>query len=596
MGSGDGGARLCREEGALQRHAVGRGLASIGLLVLHVILGVGLLRPAMSFGQQPDGSAAVKGSAPEPPRDLVEPLGVKYRFTETYSQAENPAKPYLITQYQVGVHELSKTEKEKPQGAPERSEGSLRVIYTERPVQVTKLGEATDVVRRYDRFQAAGPLMPAPSNPPLLEGLSIWFHLHVGAFPEIFTLTEGRTLRQAEHRIVLNEIFFPSLTLILPSRPTRVGDKWDITRQAGRVLLGNHVPEDGAFRLEGTLLEVRKAAEGTARTAEFEISGELDLDEGNGAVKARVEFLFEPPQATPTPAKAVQGIVDAHGRITKIRMGRVQWFPIDETGRLRQINSSDVILERRPVKPPTVELPPLAKPPVANETNSWVVYDDPKGRFHFRYPQDMMPRPGNPQFNRNGIDLVSLDAAHGNDIIRIVLPPMVEEPGGNQEFRDPGVMVRNSTGFLKEKGWPYFIGHSGWLPEADWAPLGRKVFDHEVAADLTDSEGGKLRVYADYFLVHFERNLRVRIDVLTRRDDHAAFRKTALDLIRSFKTGPSPGAKATSTSSVATPPGQGQPSAAGAAPRSPAEPASPAGTNPSQVGRPTPPLPPSQPQ
>ena len=75
-----------------------------------------------------------------------------------------------------------------------------------------------------------------------------------------------------------------------------------ITRQAGRALLGISVPEDGNFQLEGTLVEVRKATSGTTLTAVFEIAGDLDLAEGKGAIKARVEFAFATPPATSPPA------------------------------------------------------------------------------------------------------------------------------------------------------------------------------------------------------------------------------------------------------------------------------------------------------
>ncbi len=389
------------------------------VLGILVVLGAGLLQPGWSRGQQaPAGIEAPKEAAPAPAQDAIEPLGLKYRFIETYGVADNPVKPYLITQYQVGVRDVIKTETEKTQGAPDRTEGSILVIYTEGPAQVNKLGEATDAVRRYDRVRTDGVLKGPPANPPLLQGLNIWYRVRKGGFPEIINLTEGRTLRESEYHATIDQIFLPSLSLILPATPKRVGDTWDITRQAGRSLLGRAVPDDGDFQLEATLLEVHKSAAGNTLAAVFEISGELALDTGQGAVKARVEFTFEPPPAAPVAAPAARakavvnrGIVEARGRISSVKMGRALWIPIDHNGRLKQNIYRDLVLERRPVKPTTAELTIPKEPPTADEANSWVLYDDPQGRFHFRHPQNLVSKPVGP--NRAPSRRSALGVRHG---------------------------------------------------------------------------------------------------------------------------------------------------------------------------------------
>jgi hypothetical protein len=592
-----GGGTSSRDEKASSRHPGGCGRGSIGFLAMLVVLGAGLIQPGRSRAQEAPGAVEVpKEAAPPPARDAVEPLGLRYRFIETYGVAENPAKPELVTQYQVGLRDTIRTETEKAQGAPDRSEGSILLIYTERPAQVTKPGETTDVVRRYDQIRTEGALKAPHATPPLLQGLNIWYHVRKGGFPEVISMSEGRTLHEWERYVMIDQVFLPSLTVILPAAPKRVGDTWDITRQAGRSLLGRSVPDDGAFQLEGTLKEVRKAAAGTTLTAVFEISGELALEKGQGAVKARVEFTFEPPPAASDPAPAVRakavanrGIVEARGRISSVKMGRVLWIPIDNNGRIKQTIYRDLVLERRPVKPPTPPLDLPSSPPIANQANSWVLYDDPHGRFHFTHPQYLVPKPGD-SFNPNGVDLVDQDLGRGEDVIRIMLPPKGGSPQSMLDYRSPDAMVRTINDYLNEAGSPIVPGHSGWLPEADWARLGRKVYHHEVAAKLEGQEDGREhRLYLDYYLVLFRRDVGIRIDVMTRRDDHAAFREQALTLIKSLDLEPSKGSGSRTAPGAggALRPDQGQaPDAVGTPPAS-------AGTSPAgRAAAPVPPIPP----
>ena len=71
------------------------------------------------------------------------------------------------------------------------------------------------------------------------------------------------------------------------------------------------VPEAGDLQLDGTLVQVDKAAQGTALTATIEISGELAFEEGGGAVQARLSFVFEPP---PAARRTGEGVTDRRGR------------------------------------------------------------------------------------------------------------------------------------------------------------------------------------------------------------------------------------------------------------------------------------------
>ncbi len=586
-----GGGTSSRDGKAPWRNSGGSGRGSIGFLAMLVVLGAGLIQPGRSHAQAaPGGVETPKEAAPAPARDAVEPLGVKYRFIETYGVAETADKPFLITEYQVGLRDTIRKELEKAQGAPDRAEGTILLKYTERPAKVTKLGETTDAVRRYDRVRTEGILKAPVASPSMLEGLNIWYRARKGEFPEFIILDEGRTLREWERYAMVDQVFVPSLSVILPATPKRVGDSWDIARQASRSLLGRSVPDEGEFQLTATLVEVRKAAAGTALTAVFDLSGELALEKGQGAVRARIEFSFEPPAPASTErAKSGvnRGVIEARGRISSVRMGRVLWFPLAPNSRLKQTVYRDLVLERRPSTTP-LSLP--SSPPTADKANSWVLYDDPEGRFHLIHPQYLVPKPGEP-LNPNGVDLVDQDLARGEDAIRIMLPPKGGDPQSTLDYRNADAMVRKINDYLNEVGSPIVRGHSGWLPEADWAESGRKVYHHEVALKLQAQEDGRdHRLYLDYYLVLFRRNVGIRIDVMTKRDDHVAFRRQAQELIRSLALEPSKGSAAATapvTGGVSRP-NPGQAPAAGGPP--------PAGASTPPAGRAAPPVPPSPPR
>ena len=190
-----------------------------------------------------------------------------------------------------------------------------------------------------------------------------------------------------------------------PPRPVRVADTWPITRQAAQVLLGERA-RDGDFELEGSLVEVEKAAEGTALTAIIEISGELDLEQGRRGRPGEdlVRLRAAPAAAAADDAAGDRrggprrerdtGIVEARGYIAKVQMGRQLTTPLDEDGRLqrdqhpraRAATSAGRAASRSRRKPPR---PSPRQPPTADETNSWLLYDDPQGRFHFRHPQEL---------------------------------------------------------------------------------------------------------------------------------------------------------------------------------------------------------------
>ena len=169
--------------------AVGLAAHPIGLLALLVVLGPGLIPPSQSWGQQPsDPPAAEKDAATEPSRDLVEPLGVRYRFLEAYGVVENSAKPYLITQYQVGDAPRCFQDRDREAaGCGAEQSGYINPHHLYGGGGGNQGGKSLpDVVRRDHDVRMKGDISVLPLNmAPQLEGLKIWYRLRRGGFPEI---------------------------------------------------------------------------------------------------------------------------------------------------------------------------------------------------------------------------------------------------------------------------------------------------------------------------------------------------------------------------------------------------------------------------
>jgi hypothetical protein len=549
-----------------------------GLAVLAVIAG-GLVQPFQSDGQEPAVKGeAVQQAAPAQPPESDEPLSTKYRFTEKYGVVEDPTKPELITQYMVASVETIRTDTETAQGAPERAEYTYQTIYTERPAQVSKLGDVTDAVRRYDVFRIVKSTFSPPAyNPPLLKDLTIWWKLIPGRMPQIQSLTGGHPIRAPEYVPIVSQLFVPQLTAILPRISTRVGDAWRIPRSDGQKLLGK-LPDLGEYALDATLAEVHKAGSGATLTAVIEISGQVELEQGPGAVRARMEFEFEPPpvgtaeipspldtRATTKPAAAKgadtlagqKSEVIARGRISKLLMNRSLWIPIPGDDRLKQIVTRELNLERRLLTPSSgaggraTPLPPATTPPAATRANSWVLYDDPQGRFQFQYPQELQMIHGG-QERPDQIELVD-QHARGADALVIVVLPRQSDSVQSRQSRNPDAQIRSLRSTWEKQHQNVVEGPAGWLSNEVWAPLKRRVHRFEAALKPT-GDAAAPRVYWDYYTVLFTTNDGVAVTGMTSRDDHLVFRNQVEDVIKSFDFLPAKGRSQAPAAGVAPAP------------------------------------------
>jgi hypothetical protein len=522
-----------------QEGVVGR-RAAIGLLGALIVLGAGLLLPGRSRAQEaPAKAEAPKESEPAQVQDSVEPLSARYRFIETYGVEENPDKPELIVQFEVGSLETVKQEIEKAQGAPDRFLGTIQAIYTERPAKVTKLGEVTDLVRRYDEFRPGGDFHAKSATPPLVKGLSIWCRFQRGGVPEIISLTDQRPLRQEEFSVITEKVFLPQLSSILPPIPSRVGDAWKIKPRASQSLLGSSVPDDGDFDVEGTLVDVRKAANGNTLTARIEISGKLTIDKAPAGVKAWIFFVFEPPPAPPAlePAakpKAAEktGIIEARGHIARVLMTRRLSIPIDDNGRLSRIVTKELNLVRRPASNPLI----IPEVPIATAANSWVRYDDPGKRFHFNHPQALQLVSDTSE-NPDLLELVDKRAT-GTDALIFNIQREEVDPARNRQLLDPNFHIRNMRATWQKTQQDVVEGEAGWLPNDASTPAKRRV--HRFEAALKNGPSAP-RTYCNQYLL-LDSKGSIVVTAITERNDQLVFRSQVEDVIKSFEFDQGPGA------------------------------------------------------
>jgi hypothetical protein len=556
--------------------AIGLGLVGIGLAIG---------APRAVAQADPTGAQAPPVAAPEVPEGSAGPstldsLSIRYRLSEMYSLTPVPANPEILSQYQVATRETKKIVREQAQGTPSRDETTYQVIYTEQPAKLTNATGVTDTIRRYDAFRMQPPGHTQRLKTPFLDKLTVWYRGLPGQPPQAFSLTEGRPIREQEYGAITSQVFLPQLVMLLPATPKRVGDTWRISRNAARALLGV-MPQVDEFDLSATLKEVRK---GTPSTAVIAVSGKVMADYEVMPVNARLMFTFDPkatappadanPAANPAAAAAARepGVVDARGSISKIAMAMARTMPIpDGDGRLQQTLTREVLVERRAVP---ADSPPLAVPatePDPDSPDSWVTYDDPAGRFHFRHPQGLLLPPAGPM-GPNEVTLVQ-DRPTGPDVLIVKLQPPVKDPARDRELLDPDHHRKHLDEEWQKQQQDVLKIPPGWLPDADWAPLKRKVYRIEAALRPKADPKAK-RIYLDYYLVVFDRNQSIVVEAMTTQDPHLAFRNQAEAIIKTFDFGtsdgsPPPALNPAGTARDARPGASGRkPAAPGRSPRS----------------------------
>ena len=212
-------------------------------------------------------------------------------------------------------------------------------------------------------------------------------------------------------------------------------------------------------------------------------------------------------------------------------------LPGDGGAQLKQTVTYDLTLER---KFPTAaeaaggQNAALVVPepiPAPTEANSWLVYQDPGQRFHFRHPQELLYR-GSP--DPNSFLLVE-NHPRGDVLMQIGLQP---KDAGRQRL-DPEFHRRELVASWEKAKKDVLKGSTGWLPDADWAPLKRKVYRIEAAlVPKGDTPINADRLYLDYYLVLFDNSSEsVVVTATTEQDSNLKLRADAEGIIKSFSFG-----------------------------------------------------------
>lgn len=515
------------------------------------------------------------------PQGDVQSLSAHYRFMERYSN--DPAKADMLNQYRVGTRERVKITSDRAEGAPEVNQLEVQTIYAEQVARLSKEGQVVATVRSYTAANQKSTVEQRPFKPKLLEGLSILYQLQPGVAPLIISLTPSRRLRQPEYQAMTQQTFLPALPTILPRQPVRVGDTWAVPRIAAWALLGSPPSEDG-FDLSGELVSVRKNPPGGqsgpegSMTAVLGIKGQCLVEQGPSGINGVLHFTFKPAPAAADPSargrslvpaagepaagkigevKTIQGHFDAAGFISKISLAQEITKPqSDGEGRLKDFIRREILLERRLSAAGDRATLPVTEPfPAPTVENSWLVYDDPEGRFHMLHPQEMMIVR---QYPDGGIDLLDR-RADGQDVITVNLLPKTGDPQRDRLAADPVQEKKRLDDEWKRRGEKVLPSHSdGWLPDADWKRLNRKVYRIEAALMARDDPAGPAsgRIYLDQYIVQFSRGANLKVRAMTTRDPHVPFREKAEALIKNFNLGPSEGAApaASSRPAGASPP------------------------------------------
>ncbi len=501
-------------------------------VVLDVALA--LLVPLLGFGSRTATAQAPAPANPanpsrEAPRGEIKPvtgdLTTRYLLRERYTTKDEPGK---IGQYQVGFKETeARISTDRPNGAPRREEIVVRGRFTERPVAVGPVDDrlVNEVVRRFEGTRITPDPFEKASGPSSIDNLTVWYTRSTSGVPPLIVLTPGRTLLEQEFRFALHVPFVPSLSFVLPDGPVHLGDVWAVSR-AGCSALVKYEVQTGSLRAR--LAEIRPNPDGSGEVAVIDITGQVVVDQMNVALHAQAEFQFQRvPVTTNDAEKAEDAPIEAQGGITKVRLASAGRLPADpETGEPGPTIRRELLLERRwPGDGPPLSAPDPRPEPTAQ--NSWLIYEDPKGRFHFQHPENIeihqTDDPNHLELHRNdsnGFDLVELDFRPGSQPRPDTLFQQFFE-----EYRAFGLDVLPTA--------------SERLPAADW-PEGEVYHVEAVLTPNRPTPGapGRARFHLDAYLILFRQNASLSVRVRTAREEVKSVRKAVEQALATFRLGP----------------------------------------------------------
>ncbi len=430
---------------------------------------------------------------------------------------------------------------ERPQGSPDRLESTTQIIYTERPAIVDSAGVVTDTVRRYDLFKISSPSENVPLLQDSLDGLTVWYKSRPGSSPFLMTLTDGRRLTEKDYEYSAHQIFLPDLSAVLPTAPTRVDDRWSLTKEAQRVLFGKRPSQPATIYAK--LQDVQKSPKGRGYAAVIAVSGKAKVPPNDAEYTLNAQIVFSFPAL---PAAAGEGdVMEVPGAITDLRLAMTATkFVPNSKRRLLSTHTNELTIERQvePIGGPAACGPRRSSRSDQRELLAHLRRSRRPG-FHFRHPQDYLPS----RRDGRGFGQLPLHGdPHGHppnrtpeSIIRFELIPKTGNAEADRNNRDPEFYVQQLKEVWAEARAKVVQGPTGWLPEADWKSFNMKVYAIKAALKVgNETARNDSRVFYDQFIVLFTRDECLVVTAKTPKDPPTAFRKELEEILKSFKLEP----------------------------------------------------------
>ena len=290
--------------------------------------------------------------------------------------------------------------------------------------------------------------------------------------------------------------------------------------------------------LIGKFVELLKESDGPRRAAKFGVSGRVTTSIGDAGVNAEVTFTFQsdtPPAAETgdVPAsRPPEGLIEARGGITEVRLARTTTGPLPGPGRLKFQSTREVTLERRlDIGDAGATLPRLPAASKLDDPTTWLTWIDPGKRFRIDHPQDLLPpeRPALAPVEPNAAVLVRT-RRDGVDMIQ------ADFVGKTLTIDDLKAKLAAKTGLTR---FPVLKGEEGYLPEEEW-PIG-KVYRIEAAVQVPPGvapPGGSSRIHFDAFLIQPGQAAGILVIATTSREPIAPFRREVERILKTIQIDP----------------------------------------------------------
>ncbi len=486
-------------------------------------------------------AAVVEAQTPAaPPTDkwtkMVD-LTNRYRFVERYPREDGRELPGSLGPYRVGMIEVIKEVIDQPQGAPRRAESTRQSVFVERATEQAGVGGVIGSVRFMERYglEPADPTRTMSPQP--LNGLGLSLRYRSTDWP-IMTPTSDRKPTDYEFEVVTRQMVVPLLTQVLPQQPVHIGDTWEVARKGAVALIGDPLAQREA--LTGKFIELRKEVDGPRSAATLGVTGRVTTPIGDAAINAEVVFTFQPVTTAKSPpgapaTKTPEGLVEARGAITEVRMARTTTGDLPGPGRLHFQTTREVTMERQiDIGDKAVTLPKLPFNPKVEQPANWLTLVDAGKRFQLEHPQDLLPpeRPALAPVALNTATLVR-NRREGTDLIQI------DFVGKNLTPDDIKAKLKAKTDQMKI---PVTKGEEGWLPEADWK--NGKVYRIEAIVNVPEQGGstrgrsGTTRIHFDAFLIQSAQAAGILAIATTSREVVASYRREVEEILKTIQIDP----------------------------------------------------------